>query len=113
MPSLNYIIILAIGIIKLKIPDLASVGGRICFDERLPLALFRTKACDVWKYLEQKNKANQDTLNKIPRLSAIEIPKNPKEAKKRCKTEMDTTRVRLCFQVRSNMYRSIMYLGKL
>ena len=87
-----------IGIIKLRIPNLADVGWRICFNEKLPLTLFRTKACDVWNYLEKKNIVNQNTPDKLPRLSYVKIPQTAKEAKDR-KNEIDTTRARICFQV--------------
>ena len=86
---------------KLHIPNLANIDGKISFDEHLHLALFRTRALHAWDYLEKRNKTNASTPDKIPRLSQIAIPSNKKnkEAKKRCRLEMDTTRVKLCFQV--------------
>ena len=89
------------GVVKLSIPNLADIGGRVIFDEQLQLALFRTKAKDVWDYLETRNDTNKNTPDKIPRLSEIAIPKNKKskEARQRTRREIDTTRVRLCFQV--------------
>ena len=42
--------------IKLWVPNLAVIdGGLVRFDDKLPLALFRTKANDVCEYLNKKN----------------------------------------------------------
>ena len=98
----NNINLYSIGVIKLRIPNLAEVGGRICFNERLPLTLFRTKVCDVWKYLERKNRANQNTPDQQPRLSYVQKPENQKDKGNRkslATKDIDTTRVRICFQV--------------
>ena len=85
----------------MDIPNLADIGGKVTFDENLHLALFRTKALDVWNYLEIRNYSNKNTPDGSQRLCQIVIPKNKssKEAKMRAKNEIDTTRVRLCFQV--------------
>lgn len=86
---------------KLKIPNLNVIEGKISFDEHLQLALFRTRAVHVWDYLEKRNETNRNTPDQIQRLSQIVIPSNKKnkDAKKRCSLEIDTTRVKLCFQV--------------
>ena len=76
------------------IPNLDTVGRKITFDEKLPLAMFRAKQCDLWKYLHKKNEVNE-TVIASQRVSLI-----PKDlALKDLKEEVDTTRVRLCFQV--------------
>ena len=89
--------------VKLHVANLAAIGGRLKFDEQLNLALFRTKATDVWKYLETRNKTNRNPPDGIPRLFEIPIPKDKtsKEARSRLNKEIDTTLVRLCFQVNS------------
>jgi hypothetical protein len=89
------------GVVKLKIPNLSVIQGKISFDEHLQLALFRTRAVHAWDYLEKRNETNRNTPDKIQRLSQIVIPSNKKnkDAKKRCRLDIDTTRVKLCFQV--------------
>jgi len=86
------------GVVKLRVPDLSAIEGKISFDEHLQLALFRTKAKDTWDYLKKRNETNSNTPDRIQRLFKIEIPSNKKDAKAR-KLEIDTTRVKLCFQV--------------
>ena len=87
---------------KLHINNVAENGGTITFEGGLKLALFRTKAKQVWNYLRTRNETNN---NKTPgghsRLNQIQIPDNTssKPAKKRIDDEIDTTRVKLCFQV--------------
>ena len=56
--------------------------------------MFRAKQCDLWKYLRKKNDVNE-TVIASQRVSLI--PKNL--ALEELKKEVDTTRVRLCFQV--------------
>ena len=86
---------------KLKIPNLADIDGKISFDEHLHLALFRTKALNVWDYLEKRNETNRNPPDNTPRLAQVFVPsnKNNKEARKRLNLEIDTTRVKLYFQV--------------
>merc|ERR1712018_78122 len=86
------------GIIKLNISNLAAIGGKICFDKNLPLSLFRAKAIDFWDYLNQKNIINKSPPDKRPHLSWIPPPQDADEEKE-MKKEIDTTRVRICFQV--------------
>ena len=78
----------------MNIPNLDAVGRKITFDEKLPLAMFRAKQCDLWKYLRKKNDINE-TVIASQRVSLI--PNNL--ALKDLKNQVDTTRVRLCFQV--------------
>ena len=56
--------------------------------------MFRAKQCDYEKYLRKKNEVNE-TVIASQRVSLI--PKNL--ALKDLKNQVDTTRVRLCFQV--------------
>lgn len=90
------------GVIKLKIFNLAAIAGTICFKDQLQLALFRARASDSWNYLQKKNLVNERTQNVQPRVTILPIPETPnsKEAKRYFKANIDTTRVRLCFQVR-------------
>ena len=82
--------------VKLRIDDLAANGGIINLNF---LGMCRTKANDVWRYLDIRNETN---LN-LPRLKQIHIPPQNEwkldKAKKRISSEFDTTRVRLCFHV--------------
>ena len=92
------------GVIKLKIPDIAAIGGRISFNENLPLALFRTKGTDQWNYLNKRNEVNQNPPDKKPCLAWIPTPQNQEELKSDAlKQEIDTTRVKLCFQVKTKL----------
>ena len=88
--------------IKLWVPNLAAIeGGVLRFDDKLPLALFRTKANDVCEYLNKKNEVNQGVLVDDQRLSFIPIPLDQNsKLPKAVKDAVDTTRVRLCFQVK-------------
>ena len=93
---------LVIGVIKLWIPNLAAIeGGLLRFDDKLPLALFRTKASDVHKYLTKKNDVTKRVQIKNLQLSLVPLPETPNcKLTKAEKVEIDTTRVRLCFQVK-------------
>ena len=90
-----------IGVVKLWVPNLAAIeGGVIHFNEKLPLALFRTKANDVCEYLNKKNEVNKEVLVDEQRLSLIPISQEQRRSNyKFPKAVVDTTRVRLCFQV--------------
>ena len=92
-----------VGVIKLWVPNLAAIdGGIIRFDDKLPLALFRTKANDVCEYLKRKNEVNEGVQEDNPRLSWIPIPQDQNsKLPKAVKDAIDTTRVRLCFQVKN------------
>ena len=85
--------------VKLRIDNLAANGGIINFSDSFHLGVCRTKAKDVWEYLNVRNETN---LN-LPHLKQIPIPpeneRKFKEAKKRISSEFDTTRGRLCFHV--------------
>ena len=94
---------LIIGVVKLWIPSLAAIeGGVIRFDDKLPLALFRTKANDVCEYLRKKNEVTKEVPLDNQRLSLIPIPQDQSSNYKFPKAVVDTTRVRLCFQVKNN-----------
>ena len=82
----------------MRIPNLDAVGRKITFDEKLPLSMFRAKQCDYEKYLRKKNEVNE-TVIASQRVSLI--PENL--ALKDLKNQVDTTRVRLCFQVGYNI----------
>ena len=92
--------------IKLWIPNLAAIeGGVIRFDDKLPLALFRTKANDVHKYLAKKNDVTKRVQIENLQLALVPNPQNPNcKLTKEEKEEIDTTRVRLCFQVKNNKF---------
>ena len=85
---------------KIRVDNLATNGGIINFSDSCHLAMFRTKSDDVWKYLQIRNKTNAN----LPCLKQIQIPPEcewkSKEPKKRIHSEFNTTKVRLCFQVR-------------
>lgn len=91
--------------IKLWVPNLAVIdGGLVRFDDKLPLALFRTKANDVCEYLNKKNEVNKEVLVDDQRLSLVPIPQDQRFNYKFSKDVVDTTRVRLCFQVKNNEF---------
>ena len=85
--------------VKLRIDNLAANGGIINFSDSCHLGMCRTRAKDVWRYLDIRNETNVN----LPHLKRISIPPQNelklKEAKKRIGLEFDTTRVRLCFHV--------------
>ena len=85
--------------VKLRIDNLAANGGIINFSDSFHLGMCRTRAKDVWRYLDIRNETNVN----LPHLKRISIPPQNelklKEAKKRIGLEFDTTRVRLCFHV--------------
>jgi hypothetical protein len=89
------------GVVKLHINNLAENQGKIIFEGGLQLALFRTKAKDVWNYLRTRNETNHHAPGGQSRLTQIKIPDNinTKAAKQRIDQDIDTTRVKLCFQV--------------
>ena len=85
--------------VKLRVDNLAANGGIINFSDSFHLGICRTKAKDVWEYLNVRNETNV----KLPNLKQIPIPPEDqwklREAKKRISSEFDTTRGRLCFHV--------------
>jgi hypothetical protein len=92
------------GVVKLHVDNLLQYGGKISFKGPLQLALFRTKAQKVWNYLETRNTTNRNTPDQQLRLTQIQIPplqteKDKKQARKKLVEDIDTTRVKLCFQV--------------
>jgi hypothetical protein len=86
-------------VVKLKIDNLAANGGIINFSDSCLLGMCRTKADDVWRYLIIRNETNVN----IPHLKQIPIPPQnewkSEKNRKRIRSEFDTTRVRLCFNV--------------
>ena len=93
--------------VKLRLSNLAASNRTISFKDNLQLGLYRTKGANVWDKLSNKNSINQKIV-RGKNLAHIEIPpENERElegAKKRIRDEFDTTRVRLCFQVRFNLH---------
>ena len=87
----------------MKLPNLAASDRAIHFKDKLQMGLFRTKGANVWDKLILKNSINQKGVGG-KNLAEIEIPlpseREIEGAKKIIKDEFDTTRVRLCFQVR-------------
>ena len=90
----SYCFLLIVGVVQLKIPNLDAIGRKITFGENLPLAMFRSKQCDIRKYLLRKNEVNK-TVSESQRVLLIPEDLKLEELRKK----VDTTRVRLCFQV--------------
>jgi hypothetical protein len=96
------------GVVKLHINNLSSNNGIITFEGATQLALFRTTNDNIWEYLRTRNFVNGNThattnneANFNTQIESIDIPDDitSPEAKKRLRTQINTKRVRLCFQV--------------
>ena len=102
-----------LGVIKLKLTNLAASDITIPFKDKLQLGLFRTKAENIWDKLSMKiDSVNLEGIGGKT-LARIEIPSDQKseEAKERIK-KFDTTRVRLCFQVSLEVQHLVKFVFK-
>ena len=79
------------------IPNLSSIDRKICFQGKIQLALFRPTRSTMWNYLNKKHLFNlADSKQQQHQFHAI--PSND---------DIDTTQVRLCFQVLLERYYSV------
>ena len=91
----------------MRIHDLPESGKTIRFKDDLQLRMFRTKSDDIWSKLRKKNMKNQKLPGKEKQLSNVEIPSEGDskfhigKKEQRSNFDIDTTKVRLCFQVSS------------
>jgi hypothetical protein len=88
------------GVVKLHFEDVSQNDGKIIFGEPFQLALFRTTNKNAFDKLEIRNQSNSNTPDGTQRLRQATIYTDTKcKAAREYLDKVDTTYVRLCFQV--------------
>ena len=89
-----------IGVVKLHIEDVSQNDGKIMFGDPFQLGLFRATNKTIFEKLKIRNKTNSNTPDGLPRLRQASIYADQKSrAAKDYLDKIDTTYVKLCFQV--------------
>ena len=91
---------MVLGVVKLHIEDVSQNDGKIVFNGPFQLALFRTINNHVFDKLKIRNQTNFNTPDGLQRLNQVTIYTDQKcKAAKEYLDKVDTTYVKLCFQV--------------